>query len=231
MTDDLSEPAPTLEARLEAVKMRYWLLLGFLVPFSIGFLSSSGEPSERVGAGLALGFPFALVSMVALPVVLMGLVLTVRALVRDIPSGEWRKWKPLNVALAVGCFVVLPVTLVLTFGLPDRSIGYEEAGDHIGEEHKVCGPVVDVESTMTDDGDDLTFVNVGEPYPDRDGFTFAVNGSPFKESDLPDDYVCAEGELRRFEGRPQMFVASTSDLRFPGIEGEEDNCYDFRVCY
>lgn len=203
LEDESTPPAKTLEARLDAVKMRYWLLLGFLVPFAVGYVISSGETSDRVFAGIALAAPLFIVAAVGLPALLLGLVSSLTAVVRDVPSGDWRSWRPLNVALAVVVYVAVPVTLFLVFVLPGGSIDYEEAGDYIGEEREVCGPVVDVEFTKTEDGRDLTFVNVGEPYPDRDGFTFAVNGSPFEESDLPDGYVCAEGELRRFEGRPQ----------------------------
>lgn len=214
------------------MKFRYWLLVGFLAVATVGYWRSYGERIDRLQFGLGVGSALFIVAAVVVPSLIMALCQIALSIIRDVPSGRWREWRPLSVAFSAALCVVLPVALAVF--VPERTLYWTEADNYVGDDRKVCGPVISVRATTTEDGRDLTFVNVGTSYPDRSGVTFAVNGPSFQKSDMPADDVCAEGAIREHEGRSQIFVSSAARLMFPSLSSadpEDVDCYDFKTCY
>jgi hypothetical protein len=100
------------------------------------------------------------------------------------------------------------------------SVDWREAADHVGETVVVEGPVVS--GTFDAEGRGrLTFLNVGNPYPNGDRFVVVIPGSdrsdfaPAIETSLIGSTVCARGTIELREGVPQMFVRAPSQLNTP----------------
>lgn len=95
---------------------------------------------------------------------------------------------------------------------------WNEAGRHVGETACVEGPVAGVGTSRGGD----VFINVGRPYPDPNRFTLfiparhvgkfeAAFGSRFW-IDLPGRIVSARGEIRLYQGVPEIQLSEPENL-------------------
>jgi hypothetical protein len=96
-------------------------------------------------------------------------------------------------------------------GFCPGSIRWQNAENFVGQRRAVRGPV---RSTFYARGSNgrPTFLNVGRPFPNPQRFTIVIWGRYRNRFPSPperlyrDEYICASGRIRLFEGLPQMFV-------------------------
>ncbi len=98
---------------------------------------------------------------------------------------------------------------------------WNEAGRHVGERACVEGPVA---SVGTSRGGDV-FLNLGKPYPDPNRFTlfiparhvgkFEVVFGPRFWTNLLGRTVLAQGEIRLYQGVPEIELSDPSNLSIP----------------
>lgn len=90
----------------------------------------------------------------------------------------------------------------------DNFIEWWEAGDHIGEEYTVCGPVVRA-TYRADVNGSPTFIDLGAAYPDPERLTVVIWGDdrdrfPYDpEAHLTGD-ICIEGLIDSYRGVVQI---------------------------
>lgn len=120
--------------------------------------------------------------------------------------------------------VALGVVLVIGFGLGrvmggaptppascDDPTSWDQAGDHVGRDAAVAGPVADVR-TVEDVGGAPTFVNLGNPHPEPERFDIVIYEDVRAEfetapqSQLDGQDVCVVGRVRERDGVPQIVL-------------------------
>lgn len=91
-----------------------------------------------------------------------------------------------------------------------------EAKNHIGQTVTVCGRV---ESTryLSSSEHKHTFLNFDKPYPDHT-FTAFISGENRAKFDKPEEEylkrdVCVTGEVKNYNGRPEIEVSDSSQIR------------------
>jgi hypothetical protein len=91
----------------------------------------------------------------------------------------------------------------------------EEAGNHVGENATVCGPVASA-TYAAQSMAAPTFLDLGKPYPNQD-FSAVILGSDRMKFEAPEvslreKQVCVTGEIFLFQGRPEIIMRDTRQL-------------------
>jgi len=144
----------------------------------------------------------------------------------------FRRWLVLGI-VAVGGIVPadLPATAVDDAASPRAvasaggfcpgSIRWQNAENFVGQRRKVRGPVRSTVYARRSTGRP-TFLNVGRPFPNPKRFTVVIWGRYRKRFPSPperlyrDEYICARGKLRLFEGVPEVFVSGPGAIEIRG---------------
>ncbi len=100
----------------------------------------------------------------------------------------------------------------------DESIEWDQSREKVGETVAVRGPVVDTHYAREVDGRP-TFLNIGNPYPDRDRFVVVIwedernrfPGPP--ERVFKNKRIQVHGRITLHEGVPQIVVDRPGDIR------------------
>lgn len=141
-------------------------------------------------------------------------------------------------AMLLGLLVAVLFTSVLGFGpiqfsssndgvAPEESAGcdgavsWKAAESLVGEQATVKGPLVSVTTAQSSKGEP-TFLNIGAAYPDPGRLSVvmwhtgpnAANFSPPDEGQYSGPTLCVTGEVRDFEGVPQITVTDESQIAF-----------------
>ena len=103
----------------------------------------------------------------------------------------------------------------------DGAIAWDEAKDHFGDRVTVCGLVVDAYYASGTNGKP-TFLNLGNPYPNRNRFTVVIWGryrSSFPQA--PESYylgktICVTGLIIDYGGIPEIEIRSPSEIEVQG---------------
>jgi DNA/RNA endonuclease YhcR with UshA esterase domain len=96
-------------------------------------------------------------------------------------------------------------------------IQWNEAGNYIGVEVIVCGPVVDSKWASGSNGKP-TFLNIGKPYPDPDRFTIVIweeyrdNFPEYPEEFYLGKTVCVTGIVDEYNGSAQIELRSPARI-------------------
>lgn len=92
---------------------------------------------------------------------------------------------------------------------PEGGIGWDEAAGYVGTSKYVCGPIADASNTEWG-----VFINLGNPYPNPDRFTFI--SWDYELYDFPPVGVvaCAQGEIYLYEGVTQMEVPDPGQIHY-----------------
>ena len=105
--------------------------------------------------------------------------------------------------------------------LPPGAIAWHEAKDHFGDRVTVCGLVVDAYYASGTNGKP-TFLNLGNPHPNRNRFTVVIWGryrSNFPQA--PESYylgktICVTGLIIDYGGIPEIEIRSPSEIEVQG---------------
>lgn len=137
-------------------------------------------------------------------------------------KGKRRRWATALAAVVVAAlFLARHVTD--RGGPPDGPLptySARQASEHVGEDARVCGRVVDAAHAVDTRGRP-TFLNLGAPYPDP-LFTVLVWGEDRAAFRVPPERaylgrrICVRGRIRRHEGRPEMIVRSPAQIERAG---------------
>jgi hypothetical protein len=112
----------------------------------------------------------------------------------------------LSAALMAACAIAVadgPATMPTTMPTTmPASITWDQAGDHIGENVVVTGPVVGIH-----DFGNAAVLNVGKDYPDASRFTVYIPAD--KRAGMPADFdngktISVTGTLKLFHGVPEI---------------------------
>ena len=107
----------------------------------------------------------------------------------------------------------------------------KDAANHVGERTTVCGVVASTKFADQSRGQP-TFLNLDRPYPDHI-FTAVIWGEDRAAFDQPPERaydarkICVSGEIRAYDGRPQIFVDDPAEItivtRWPVVSAAEGN--------
>jgi len=98
-----------------------------------------------------------------------------------------------------------------------NTIQWYEAGQHIGEDTTVCGPVIAAHFAQSSQGQPI-FLNIGEDYPSPTRFTVVIWGEhhsnfPFQpDSHYQGQYVCVSGLIESYNDVPEIEVEFPSQI-------------------
>lgn len=117
------------------------------------------------------------------------IVLVVLCLCSALPCGHARAWSTLSAA---------------------------QAGDHVGEQARVCGITVSTRYAESSNGSP-TFLNLDRPYPDQI-FTALVWGEDRDKFRTPPETlegrkICVDGVISTHKGRPQIIVREPGQIK------------------
>lgn len=114
------------------------------------------------------------------------------------------------VALLAAALPVAGCDEVVDADGPDDNGNWDTAHQHLGEEMKVCGPVIGVGT----DQDDV-FLNVGFDYPNEDRFTIVLwDVGPTDLASHKGKDVCVTGTVSDYQGVAQVEVRSVDAVKF-----------------
>lgn len=103
-----------------------------------------------------------------------------------------------------------------SFG-PAETVGWRQAGEHLGERVTIEGPVVGAHWAQDSQGQP-TFLNIGRDYPDPDRVTIFIPGEyrarfPSAPEDLySGEKVRVTGDLQEYEGAAEIEVNSPGQI-------------------
>jgi len=91
----------------------------------------------------------------------------------------------------------------------------EDAAKHVGEKATVCGTVA-AAKYAAQTGGRPTFIDFGKPYPDTT-FTALILGNDrpkfgTPEKSVPGKEVCVTGEIRLYNGKPEILLTDPKQL-------------------
>jgi hypothetical protein len=113
--------------------------------------------------------------------------------------------------------LIATTTVLLAGAAPARadSLNPEEAASHVGKNATVCGTVASA-SYAPRSAAAPTFLDFGKPYPNQI-FTAVIFesdrmkfGAP--EMSLREKQVCVTGEIRLYQGKPQIILRDPKQL-------------------
>jgi hypothetical protein len=111
--------------------------------------------------------------------------------------------------------ILLVAFCACTLGAAD-TIPAAEAKDHVGKTATVCGKVAGTRY-LESANRQPTFLNFDKPYPDHTflAVIFGANRSKFgkPELDLLEKTVCVTGEIRDYNGKPEIEVTDPKQVR------------------
>ena len=95
------------------------------------------------------------------------------------------------------------------------SLNPEESASHVGKNATVCGLVASA-TYAAGSAAAPTFLDFGKPYP-NETFTAVIFGSDRKkfgtpEMSLREKQVCVTGEIRLYQGKPQIILRDPKQL-------------------
>jgi DNA/RNA endonuclease YhcR with UshA esterase domain len=98
---------------------------------------------------------------------------------------------------------------------PADSLNPEESASHVGKNATVCGLVASA-TYAAGSAAAPTFLDFGKPYP-NETFTAVIFGSDRKkfgtpEMSLREKQVCVTGEIRLYQGKPQIILRDPKQL-------------------
>jgi hypothetical protein len=143
---------------------------------------------------------------------------------------RFKRWLILGIVAVVGIVPELPATAedlgsaraaLSAGGFCSGSIRWQVAENYVGQRRKVRGPVRSTVYARRSRGRP-TFLNVGRPFPNPQRFTVVIWGRYRRRFPNPperlyrDEYICARGRIRLFEGVPEVFVSSPGAIEIRG---------------
>jgi DNA/RNA endonuclease YhcR with UshA esterase domain len=100
--------------------------------------------------------------------------------------------------------------------LPAAGIPAAQAKDHVGQTATVCGKVAGTRYLQSSDRQP-TFLNFDKPYPDHTftAIIFGDNRAKFgkPEQDYWQKNLCVTGEIKNYNGKPQIEVSDPKQIR------------------
>jgi len=114
-----------------------------------------------------------------------------------------------------------PSLAVSSGGFCPRSIRWQDAENHVGEQRRVRGPVISTKYARGSTGRP-TFLNVGRAFPNPNRFTVVIWGRNRDRFPAPPEnlyrgeYICVRGRIRLFEGVPETFLSSPGNIEVRG---------------